>query len=61
MPYDISGGLHDGRDAGCLGNRTFGMWDVWDEEYSGYGMLEMWDIWVKCLGLGCWGCRMFGM
>ena len=41
------------RDIGCLRCKTLGMWDVSDVRCSGYGMLEMWDVWVKCLRLGC--------
>ena len=66
-------GLCDVRDEGCLGCKTFEMWDVWGLGCSRYGMFRMWDVWdVGCSGcgifgmwdiwdVGCLGCGMFGM
>ena len=53
----VSYGLYDFRDEGCLGCRTFEMWDVWGLGCSTYGMFRMWDVW----DVGCSWCGMFGM
>ena len=57
MAYDVCDGLCDVQDEGCLGFRTFTIWDIWDMGYSGYGMLGMWNV----RDMGCSGCGMFEM
>ena len=45
--------MWDGWDVECSGYGMLGMWDAWDVEYSGCEMFGMWD--VRDVGCGILG------
>ena len=49
--------MWDGWDVECSGYGMLGMWDAWDVEYSGCEMFGMWDV----RDVGCWKCGILGM